>query len=496
METAAPPAGTLEHLRLTEGYAALGPGFVERLDPTPLPAPYLIAYNADVGEQLGLDPAQAERPEFLRLAAGCARFGAVEPFAAVYAGHQFGSFVAQLGDGRAITLGEVETADGSPLEWQIKGGGPTAFSRFGDGRAVLRSTIREYLCSEAMAGLGIPTTRALAIAGSDEPIFRETPETAAVLTRIAPAHLRFGHFEYFHYRNQPAQVKTLADYAMRRFFPKIATIADDAERYAHFLATVCRRTASLVAHWQAVGFAHGVMNTDNMSLLGLTLDYGPFGFLDAYIPSFICNHTDSGGRYAFDRQPAIARWNCQALAAALSTLVPIDDARTALAAFDTEFARVMPALLRAKFGLEKAIDGDGKMMSAGLDALALHGIDYTVFFRALSRFAPGNDADRSIAALFPDDAYATWRTAYLARLELEDRPESARHAAMLATNPAVVLRNYLAQEAIEAAQARDYKPLADLHAALREPYTEREDRARFAAPPPPGASAIEVSCSS
>jgi uncharacterized protein YdiU (UPF0061 family) len=496
METVSAPLGSLERLRLSDGYAALGPTFVERLDPTPLPEPYLIAYNEDVGALLGLDPAQAKRPEFLRLAAGCARFGAVEPFAAVYAGHQFGSFVSQLGDGRAITLGEVETADGSPLEWQIKGGGPTAFSRFGDGRAVLRSTIREYLCSEAMAGLGIPTTRALAIAGSDEPIFRETPETAAVLTRIAPAHLRFGHFEFFHYRNQPAHVKTVADYAIRRFFPELATIADDAERYARLLATVSARTASLVANWQAVGFAHGVMNTDNMSLLGLTLDYGPFGFLDAYVPSFICNHTDSGGRYAFDRQPAIARWNCQALAAALSTLVSIEDARTALGAFDTEFARAMPALLRAKFGLEKVIDGDGKLMAAGLDALALHGVDYTVFFRSLSRFAPGNDADEAIAALFPDDSYATWRTAYVARLEIEARPEDARHAAMLATNPAIVLRNYLAQEAIEAAQARDYEPLAKLHAALREPFVEREDRAHFAAPPPPGASAIEVSCSS
>jgi uncharacterized protein YdiU (UPF0061 family) len=238
------------------------------------------------------------------------------------------------------------------------------------------------------------------------------------------------------------------------------------------------------------------MNTDNMSLLGLTLDYGPYGFLDAYVPSFICNHTDSGGRYAFDRQPAIARWNCQALAAALSTLVSIEDARTALAAFDSEFARVMPSLLRAKFGLAKAIDGDGKVMATGLDALALHGVDYTVFFRALSRFAPGNDADRSIAALFPDDAYATWRKTYVARLALEERSEDARHAAMLVTNPAIVLRNYLAQEVIEAAQARDYEPLAKLHAALREPFLKREDRAHFAAPPPPGASAIEVSCSS
>ncbi len=495
MEIAAPGSGSLEALDLSAGYAELGPLFVQRLDPTPLPDPYLVAFNPDVAALLGLDPAQAQRPEFLRVAAGCARFGAVEPFAAVYAGHQFGSFVSQLGDGRAITLAEVATA-GGPLEWQIKGGGMTAFSRFGDGRAVLRSTVREYLCSEAMAGLGIATTRALALAGSDEPIYRETVETAAVLTRVAPSHLRFGHFEYFHYRNAPEQVRALADYAIRRFSPQLANVADDAERYASFLAGVSAKTANLVAHWQAVGFAHGVMNTDNMSVLGLTLDYGPFGFLDGYVPGFICNHTDAGGRYAFDRQPMIARWNCQALAAALTTLVDVGRAREALQAFDEEFARTMPTLMRAKFGLAVAEEGDGKIMSAALDALALHAVDFTVFFRALSRFTPGNNADAALEALFPDDSWAVWRARYVARLARETQPEARRHAAMLATNPAVVLRNSLAQEAIEAAQSRDYAPLAALHAALRDPFEERPEHAHFYAPPPPGSSAIEVSCSS
>jgi uncharacterized protein YdiU (UPF0061 family) len=495
METQA-RARSLESLDLSDGYAALGPTFVERLDPTPLPNPYLIAFDPVVAGSLGLEPAQADRPEFVRLAAGCARFGAVEPFASVYAGHQFGSFVPQLGDGRAITLAEVRGADGERLEWQLKGAGSTAFSRFGDGRAVLRSTIREYLCSQAMTGLGIPTTRALAIAGSDEPVFRETAETAAVLTRIAPAHLRFGHFEYFHYRNAPQQVRELADYTLARFFPEIATIADDSERYAAFLAEVARRTADLVARWQAVGFCHGVMNTDNMSILGLTLDYGPFGFLDAYIPSFICNHTDSGGRYAYDRQPMIARWNCQALAAALSTLVDVEDARTALRAFDEQFAATMPQLLRAKFGLAVAEPGDGALMAAGLEAIAKHGVDFTVFFRTLSRFAPGNAADDALAALFGGDEWANWRAQYVARLAREARPDAERHAAMLASNPAIVLRNHLAQAVIETAQARDYAPLADLHAALREPFLERADRAHFAQPPAPGSTPIEVSCSS
>jgi uncharacterized protein YdiU (UPF0061 family) len=361
---------------------------------------------------------------------------------------------------------------------------------------VLRSTVREYLCSEAMAGLGIPTTRALALAGSDEPIYRESVETAAVLTRVAPSHLRFGHFEYFHYRNEPQRVRELADYAIERFFPEVASVVADADRYAAFLAAICTKTASLVAQWQAVGFAHGVMNTDNMSVLGLTLDYGPFGFLDAYAPGFICNHTDRGGRYAFDRQPMIARWNCQALAAALSTLVSQDDARAALAAFDRAFARAMPALLRAKFGLFETRDGDGALMAAALDALARSGGDFTLFFRTLSRFEPGNDADAQLAAMLPAQAWAAWRSTYLARVGDEKTSAIERRAAMLATNPAVVLRNHLAQEAIEAAQARDYVPLAALHAALRHPFAEGHDGTHFASPPAPGTEAIEISCSS
>ncbi|MBD5635123.1 MAG: YdiU family protein, partial [Candidatus Eremiobacteraeota bacterium] len=348
----------LEKLTIGEGYARLGPSYVERRDPTPLPEPFAIAFNPDVAALIGLEADQAVRPEFLRIAAGCARFGQVEPFAAVYAGHQFGSYNPRLGDGRAITLGEVETPSGERFEWQVKGAGMTAFSRFADGRAVLRSTIREYLCSEAMAALGIPTTRALAIAGSEAPVYRETPETAAVLTRVAPTHLRFGTFEYFHHTQQTDAVRALADYTIERFFPQIADVADDGERYASFLREVVERTARTIAQWQSVGFAHGVMNTDNMSILGLTLDYGPFGFLDAYDSGFICNHTDEGGRYAFDRQPSIGLWNCNALAAALSSLVSQSDAANALAAYPTAFRETYLRLLAAKFGLAETRDGD------------------------------------------------------------------------------------------------------------------------------------------
>jgi uncharacterized protein YdiU (UPF0061 family) len=488
MDVLTSPGATLETLRLSEGFAALGERFVERRDPTPLPDPYAIAVNTDVAKLLDLRDDQMERPEFLRISAGCARFGPVRPFAAVYAGHQFGTFVSRLGDGRAITLGELQTAAGNVYEWQIKGGGETAFSRFGDGRAVLRSTIREYLASEAMAALGIPTTRALAISGSDEPVFRERPETAAVLTRIAPSHLRFGSFEYFHYRGEFDAVKTLADYALTRFYPHLTAIADDGERYAAFLREVTERTAALIARWQAVGFAHGVMNTDNMSILGLTLDYGPFGFLDTYDAGFICNHTDEAGRYAFDQQPTVGLWNCKALAAALGSLVSKSDADAALAAYEPRFRETLLGLLRAKFGLEAEHDDDAALFIGCFEALQSEAVDYTNFFRELSH---PSTSDASATG-----GIGLWKSRYRERLSRESRSEDARLAAMRAVNPAYVLRNYLAQQAIEAAEARDYSEIGRLHAALREPFEERPERAAYAAPPPEDARHIVVSCSS
>jgi uncharacterized protein YdiU (UPF0061 family) len=497
MDVATRPGATLETLRLSDGYAALGDGFVERRDPTPLFEPYAIARNPDVARLLEIDEEQLGRPEFLRLSAGCARFGPVRPFAAVYAGHQFGTFVPQLGDGRAITLGEVQTSAG-PLEWQVKGAGTTAFSRFGDGRAVLRSTIREYLASEAMAALGIPTTRALAISGSDDPVFRERPETAAVLTRVAPSHLRFGNFEFFHHRGEFAAVKTLADYAIERFYAHLRPIAIEAERYAAFLREVAERTARTIARWQAVGFAHGVMNTDNMSILGLTLDYGPFGFLDAYDAGFVCNHTDEGGRYAFERQPGIGLWNCKALAVALSSLVPAADAEAALAAYVPAFRSALLAALREKFGLEDARDGDAELFAACFEALQNGRVDYTNFFRALCGLTrESTPDDDTLAFLFENRAeWYDWQRRYRDRLAGEARGDAARQAAMRAANPAYVLRNYLAQNAIEAAEARDYGELGRLHAALREPFEERPERAGYAAPPPESARHIVVSCSS
>jgi uncharacterized protein YdiU (UPF0061 family) len=486
---AAAPARRLDELPVAPGLSKLGERFVEFRDPTPLPDPQLVAFNPDVAALLELDPAVADDPMFVKLAAGNARFSGVQSYAAIYAGHQFGSFVPQLGDGRAITLGEIVTSSGARYEWQVKGAGMTAFSRFGDGRAVLRSTIREYLGSEALHHLGIPTTRALAIARSDEPVFREKPETAAVLTRIAPSHLRFGSFELFHYRAQADAVLKLADYAIGRFFPEFLA-REGEERYAAFLHEIVVRTAHLVAQWQSVGFAHGVLNTDNMSILGLTLDYGPYGFLDAYDPGFICNHTDSGGRYAFDRQPGIGLWNCRALAAALGTLLSKERADAALAAYEPAYRERAVQLLRAKLGLRDEREDDVELAVAFLETLAEARADYTLAFRALTDEA-------QLRALFTEtERIDAWLARYRARLASEAREPHERRAAMHAVNPKFVLRNYLAQQAIAAAEGGDYSEIARLHDVLRRPFDEQPENEAYAAAPPDWAAEISVSCSS
>ena len=313
---------TFETLPFANSFAALPPLFYSAVQSTPLADPHLISFNADVAALIGLDPAQAQHVDAAGYLSGNVSLPGAQPVAALYAGHQFGHYVQQLGDGRAMLLGELDNG----WELQLKGAGPTPYSRGSDGRAVLRSTIREYLCSEAMHGLGIPTTRALSIVGSPQPVYREQVETAAVLTRVSQSFVRFGSFEVYFYRGQKEALRTLADYVIARHYPHLV---DAADKYPRFLREVVLNTARLMAHWQAIGFAHGVMNTDNMSILGLTLDYGPFGFLDTYDPGFICNHSDETGRYAFKQQPDIGAWNLTRLAQALTPLMEIDAAKEA-----------------------------------------------------------------------------------------------------------------------------------------------------------------------
>lgn len=476
-------------------FARLHPTFYEVVDPTPLGQPHLIAFNPDAAALLDLPRDAAAHPDAAAYLSGGKRMPGAEPLAMIYAGHQFGVWVPQLGDGRAILLGQVTNSRGEHWDVQLKGSGMTRFSRMGDGRAVLRSTIREYLASEAMHGLGIPTTRALAIVGSDDPVYRETPETAATLIRLAPSHIRFGSFQIFAARGQPDRSRELADHVIERHEPDLVGRPDRHERW---LERVVDRTAELMASWMAVGFAHGVMNTDNMSVLGLTLDYGPYGFMEAYEPGFICNHSDHEGRYAFDRQPAIGLWNLARFAESLLELVSFEAANAALNRYPTAFDQRYGALMRSKLGLTTTDADDTSLVGELLSLMAANRVDYTIWFRSLC--AVSSDAEAAPAFLrsmaHDLERLDAWTSRYTARLRAEKRPDPERMAAMGRVNPKYVLRNYLAQGAIDAALGKDYSEIESLRRVLAAPFDEHPEQARYAEPAPPWARDLVVSCSS
>lgn len=491
----APPAAGIDGLAFDPRFARLPDAFFSRVRPSPLPDPYLVAFAPGVAALLGLDPRAVDHPDFVATIAGNRVPPATEPIAAVYAGHQFGVWVPQLGDGRALLLGEVVGPQGR-FDLQLKGAGRTPYSRMGDGRAVLRSAIREFLCSEAMHALGIPTTRALAIVGSDQPVIRETVETAAVLARVAPSHVRFGSFEFFFRRRQVNHVRALADHVIHTHYPELA---DAPQPHAAFVAAVSERTARLVAQWQAVGFCHGVMNTDNMSVLGLTIDYGPFGFLDAFDRDHVCNHSDDAGRYAYDQQPGIAHWNVACLAQALVDIVPIEAAQAALDAFAPAFTEHHAACFRAKLGLLEAREEDPALVEALLDQMHASRADFTIFFRRLAHFDRSPNADNApLRDLLVDRAaFAAWSARYRARLDAESSDDAARRARMDAVNPKFVLRNHLAEVAIRrATEARDFDEIARLRDVLARPFDEQPENAGYADFPPDWASGLAVSCSS
>ena len=478
-------------------FAGLGAAFHTELQPTPLPDPYLVAANPLLARALGLSPELLASEEAVDALTGNRPVAGARPLASVYSGHQFGVWAGQLGDGRAILLGEIDTSSG-PQELQLKGSGLTPYSRMGDGRAVLRSSIREFLGSEAMHGLGIPTTRALCVTGSSAPVRREEIETAAVVTRVAPSFIRFGHFEHFSARNQQGDLTRLADYVIDRFYPACrATDKFAGNAYAAFLERVSERTAALVAQWQSVGFCHGVMNTDNMSVLGLTIDYGPFQFLDAFDPGHICNHSDEQGRYAFNKQPNVAYWNLFCLGQALLPLIGDEElALAALESYKTTFPAELQSRMSAKLGLlSQAQPGDRELIESVLALLAADRVDYTIFWRRLSRHVAGQDSGDSVRDLFLQrEAFDGWLGHYLDRLKEANREQAGSQ--MLATNPKYVLRNHLGELAIRDAKLNDTAAVEDLLALVQSPCDEHpghEDKAGF---PPDWASQIEISCSS
>nr|WP_229446449.1 YdiU family protein [Massilia oculi] len=463
--------------------------------PTPLPSPHFVAASSPAAALIGLDAADLARPDFVDVFTGNQVAARSQPLSAVYSGHQFGVWAGQLGDGRAITLGDLATP-GGPMELQLKGAGRTPYSRMGDGRAVLRSSIREFLCSEAMAALGIPTTRALMVTGSPQQVARETMESTAVVTRMAPTFVRFGSFEHWASRGKEAELKTLADYVIRQFYPEFQGAANP---YQELLAEVTRRTARMIAHWQAVGFMHGVMNTDNMSILGLTLDYGPFGFMEAFDAKHICNHTDQGGRYSYANQVPVGHWNCYALANALLPLIGEPEAaEEALDVYRPEFGRQLDTLLHAKLGLMETRDGDAALFDNMFTLLQDNHADFTLFFRRLGELRVDEPAlDEPLRDLFIDRAACdAWTGEYRARLRQEASSDAARREAMHGVNPKYILRNYLAQIAIEQAQNGDVGGVHKLLAVLERPFDEQPDNESYAALPPDWAAHLEVSCSS
>lgn len=486
-------AHSIDTLPYDNSFARLPSAFYTRLMPTPLPDPYLVAASASAAALIGLDPAQFCTEEFVQTFTGNRIQPRAEPLAAVYSGHQFGVWAGQLGDGRAILLGEVAAG---PMEVQLKGAGLTPYSRMGDGRAVLRSTLREYLCSEAMAGLGIPTSRALCVTGSDFRVWRETPETTAVLTRLAGSFIRFGSFEHWSYQNKHDELKILADYVIDKFYP---ALREAGNPYQALLAEVTRRSADLIAQWQAIGFMHGVMNTDNMSILGLTIDYGPFGFMEAFDANHICNHSDEQGRYAYRMQPQIGHWNCAALGQALLPLIgEIEQAHIALEHYRPAYTSKMDALLHAKLGLQSVLEHDQDLIDALFALMQTNRVDFTLFFRSLAHLRIAQpEFDQPLRDLFIDragfDAWADW---YRQRLLQENSDDAARCAAMRRVNPKYVLRNYLAQVAIEKAENKDFSEIETLRKILENPFEEQLEYKKYADLPPDWANHLEVSCSS
>ena len=480
-------------------YARLPDRFFARRAPTAVAAPNLIHLNRALAASLGLDPDRLAASEGVAALAGNRVPDGAEPLAAAYAGHQFGQFVPQLGDGRAILLGEVSDRDGRRRDIQLKGSGPTPFSRSGDGRAALGPVLREYLVSEAMAALGIPTTRALAAVATGERVVRETLLPGAVLTRVAASHIRVGTFQFLAARGDVEGLRALADHVLARHYPE----AEGAQKpYRALLDGVIARQADLVARWLLVGFVHGVMNTDNMSVAGETIDYGPCAFLDAYDPRTVYSSIDRHGRYAYGEQPRIALWNLTRLAETLLPLLAADEteavaeAEAALSGYAPRFEAAYHGGLNRKLGLGTVREGDAALASDLLQRMAENQADFTLTFRHLCAAAERTEADAAVRDLFVDPtAYDGWAPRWRERLAAEARVPAATAAAMRHANPAFVPRNHRVEAMIEAAVEReDFTPFAELLAVLSRPYDDQPAYARYAEAPEGGGSGYRTFC--
>ena len=480
-------------------YARLPARLFARLDPMPVAAPHLVRLNADLAANLGLDPEELAGPEGVEVLAGNRVPEGATPIALAYAGHQFGHFVPQLGDGRAILLGEIVGRDGLRRDIQLKGSGRTPFSRGADGRAALGPVLREYLISEAMAALGVPTTRALAAVATGQPVLRETALPGAVLTRVAASHIRVGTFQYIAAKDDVEVLCQLADYAIARHYPEAATAEN---RYRALLDAVVVRQADLVARWLLIGFIHGVMNTDNTSVSGETIDYGPCAFMDAYDPATVFSSIDNLGRYAYGNQPNIAQWNLARLGEMLLPLLSDDGekalagAEDALGAFAAIFRVAYLSGLRRKLGLAAERDGDAALAQDLLTLMAKNHVDFTSCFRALCAAVTGTEGDVTLRALFADGcAYDAWAARWRHRMASDTVDPDARSAGMRAVNPAYIPRNHLVEAALDAAVTRqDFAPFEQLLEVVSRPFEERAGCERYAAPPAPEERVRQTFC--
>ena len=456
-------------------FSELGEEFYSLVQPIKLEKSHLVHVNEDLKANLKINLSDEE---LLGVCSGEKKFNATKPLSTIYAGHQFGYFVPQLGDGRSCLIGES-----NGYELSLKGAGTTPYSRGADGLAVLRSSIREYLCSIAMIGLNIPTTEALAIVGSDTDVMREHVESAAIVTRVAQSHIRFGHFELFASRSQHAEVKKLADFVIENYYPQLK----GEDPYLSLFKTVVRSTAIMIARWQAQGFSHGVMNSDNMSILGLTIDYGPFGFMEKYNPSFVCNHSDHQARYSFERQPSVALWNLQRLADALSSLIDKGKLTKALEEYQEFLVKEYSSLMRRKFGLAEVTKGDSDLINDFLQLLSSRGKDYTFSMRSLSQ--------QGVNSL--GGAFDSWFERYNERLLSETSNADERTLMMNSANPKYILRNYLAEVAIRKAEdLYQYDEIDTLFNLLKNPFDEHPGFETYTNEAPDWAKNLSVSCSS
>ena len=483
-------------------YARLPERFYARVAPTPVAAPRLVKLNVELARSLGLNPEALLEAQGVNILAGNELAEGSEPIALAYAGHQFGHFVPQLGDGRAILLGEVIASDGNRYDIQLKGSGLTPFSRRGDGRAVLGPVLREYIVSEAMAAMGVPTTRALAAVTTGERVLRETVLPGAVFTRVAASHLRVGTFEYFAARRDTEGIRILADYAIARHYREAT---QNSRPYRALLDAVVARQAALIARWMSIGFVHGVMNTDNTSISGETIDYGPCAFMEAYDPATVFSSIDARGRYAYGNQPRIALWNLTRLAEALLPLfqqeeggeeAALTSAKQALEAFPQIFENSRLSCFRRKLGLLSDHEGDQGLIDDLLERMTANRADFTLTFRALCNAMEQPQFDKEVRALFADPtAYDSWSIGW--RLRLNDEPTSPaeRTEAMRKVNPAFIPRNHLVEAVINAAVERqDFQPFEELLAVTSRPYDDQPGRERYSAPARPEEQITQTFC--